>query len=209
MINDSPLELSISGYKRIFLTADWHLWLKDRENGTNEVYKRPDFDEILEPYYQLNSDDFLIHLGDLTDDEMTDYEKLIEVFKGMKCARILVRGNNDKFDKAAYKKCGFINVCDNGLVMNNILFTHEPVSHTYDMNVHAHQHGHRYYWSCPFDKHLDIWNIERTPVPYENLQKMYDEYVSSGINDISDKHMTGPEFKKWRGHYNGKKKEEW
>ena len=60
-----------------------------------------------------------------------------------------------------------------------------------------------------FDKHLDIWNVERSPIPYENLQKMYDEYASSGINDISDKHMTGPEFKKWRGHYNGKKKEEW
>lgn len=193
----------------IVLTADWHLWLKDRENINNgNILKRDNFDKIIDMYSNLHTYKFLIHMGDLTDDEMDDPEQLISVMKKISCKKILIRGNNDAFDLQVYKKCGFEEVYDNGFIFNNMLFTHMPEEHDTELNVHGHYHGCKMYWNCPFDHHVDIWNIDRTPIKYNHLQKLYDEYRGSGIMDISGLHLTGKEFKEMRGHYNGKKKEE-
>jgi len=193
----------------LLLTSDWHLWLKDRENGTDNVYKRPNFDRIMDMYMNIHTYKKLIHLGDLTDDEMKDPEELIFYMKKISCPKILIRGNNDTFEDDVYKACGFMTLFNDGFIFDNKMFTHMPHEHDCDLNVHGHSHGHRYYWNTPFHKHLDIWNIDRAPIKYSHLQKMYDEYRVSGIKDVSGMHMTGPEFKKYRGFYNGKKKEEW
>lgn len=194
----------------IILTVDWHLWLKDREGGTDTVYKRPNFEKIIDMYSNIHTYKKLIHLGDLTDDEMTDPDELIFYIKKISCPKILVRGNNDAFDDDVYKECGFMSLFNDGFIFDNKTFTHMPVAHDTEMNVHGHSHGHGYYWNTPYNKHLDIWNVDRSPVKYKKLQKMYDEYSKSDIiKDISYMGMSGAEFKKYRGFYNGKRKEEW
>lgn len=202
--------------KNMYLTGDWHLWLKDRDIDLKPtpIHFRNNGEEILEMYNALSEEDILINMGDLVDDEFYEFMNeeeqkacFSEMFDDIKCRRkILLIGNNDPVDKIdLFKELGW-EVYDAIVIDDNLLITHMPIDISDDnlkhmMNVHAHQHGHTYYWTVPFTRHLDLWDPERKPVPLKTdvLKKLYDEYKVK-TKDIFHEHLkTKLEFMKYRG----------
>jgi calcineurin-like phosphoesterase family protein len=102
----------------------------------------------------LPENDLLINLGDLVDGEFTESDELKEVINNIKCNKILVRGNNDLFDKRFYKSCGFLYVIDS-FIWKDILFSHMPIKNDNELNIHGHTHGFRTYW-VPYTNQIDV-----------------------------------------------------
>ena len=199
-------------YKRVFLTVDWHIWIKDRDVDIKPcpVRFRLDGEKIITQYQALDEDDLLIHMGDIVDDEFYEFfdEEMQsgcfdEIFQDIKCHKILIRGNNDPVSADwLYEEQGF-EIYD-GVVVDDIVLTHMPIDISMLnglFNVHGHSHGHMHYWRVPYTKHLDLWDNAREPVPFDRaiLDKKLDEYKDHVI-DISHLHLqTKDEFMSWRG----------
>lgn len=200
--------------QKIWLTVDWHLFLKDRdavlEDGVIPVNIRKEAQSILCQYTALPKEDCLIHMGDLVDDEFYKFYNeeqqhaiFEELFGDIKCGKILLLGNNDPYEKKAlYESVGFI-VCD-AIVYKDILFTHMPtdMSEMPEMyNIHGHSHGHCIYWRVPYNKHLDIWNTERIPILFDEKKiKEIQYHYSRNIRDISALKLPDKKaFIEWRG----------
>ena len=121
-----------------WLITDTHLGHK---NMVKTCGRPENFDRlILDSWRKLvKNNDTIIHLGDVA---WTDeYLRKISHLPGQK---ILLLGNHDKRNMVAYMKAGFELVCEE-LVLRldgmHVLLTHYPkYGHTYDINIHGHQH---------------------------------------------------------------------
>ena len=76
----------------IYLTTDWHLWVKDRtaKIKPTPVYCRQNMDEILEQYEarEFPKNSLLIHLGDLVAVSfMSSLMNLKRIQYSMKCSQ--------------------------------------------------------------------------------------------------------------------------
>jgi len=200
----------------IYLTTDWHLWVKDRtaKIKPTPVYCRQNMDEILEQYEarEFPKNSLLIHLGDLVDDEFYEFFNesqknsiFDEMFSDLPTKRILIRGNNDpEKEYRLITKHGW-NMVD-FMILDNCILTHMPIDMTNLsdrwINLHGHSHGHMYYWRVPYKRHIDLWDDNRYPVRYDigRILNMEDAYRNH-IKDISDlKLKSKEEFVKYLGH---------
>lgn len=85
--------------------------------------------------------------------------------------KILVRGNHDHEKHIWYLERGFMVSCD-GIVLHDILFTHEPVFNLSDgvvWNVHGHLHNndHRVEDGKPLEKFHKLFVLEHHYKPIE------------------------------------------
>ena len=163
LINDT-----IRNGGKVYLAGDWHLWLRE-EKDKPECHKRSDFNTILNEANHVcdSNKDLLIYMGDLVDGEFQEKELLKQALLTLHMKRIMVRGNNDTFDKSFYKSCGFEYVVDS-FVWNDILFTHCPVKNDNDINVHSHIHGYHTY-IIPYTNHIDVGYYGGRKKPIELL----------------------------------------
>lgn len=139
---------------QVYLATDWHLWKRYMKNDA-ACHKRSDFKKVINTIEStLKRGDLLINLGDLVDGEFQMKDELKEVLLNICCNKVLVRGNNDLFDKSFYLSCGFLD-CVDSFVWKDILFTHMPVKNEYDLNIHGHIHGYRQYW-IPYTNQIDV-----------------------------------------------------
>ena len=151
---EKVIDNTIRSRHKVYLMTDWHLW-KRVEKGKPKCNPRPGSDKILKTVNgTLRKDDLLIYLGDLVDGEFVDKASLKLLLKTIPGRKILVRGNNDLFDAAFYKSCGFDYVVDS-FVWHDIIFSHVPLKHKHKMNIHGHLHGYRTYW-VPYNNHIDV-----------------------------------------------------
>lgn len=124
----------------VYLCTDWHLW-KRKEKGKSECKRCKNFEEIFKNVNgTVKENDLLIYMGDLVDGEFKDKEALKDVLLTIPCKKVLVRGNNDLFDPAFYKSCGFEYVVQS-FVWSNILFCHVPSKNDNQLNIHGHIHS--------------------------------------------------------------------
>ena len=125
---------------KVYLATDWHLW-KRKEKGKSECNRCKNFEEIFKNVNgTVKENDLLIYMGDLVDGEFKDKEALKDVLLTIPCKKVLVRGNNDLFDPAFYKSCGFEYVVQS-FVWSNILFCHVPSKNDNQLNIHGHIHS--------------------------------------------------------------------
>lgn len=201
------------GNYKIWLTTDWHLYLKDRTSIEipTPAYPRDELNDIIRQYRTLGANDVLIHMGDIVDDEFYKYypvEKQMDIFREIfseinPSTKILLRGNNDPKSADWLFTINGFTIYD-AIVIDNILLTHHPIdiSGIDDIhNVHGHHHGHNTYWSVPFTSHCDLWDRDRKPVLYsrENLENKC-KINKRNILDISDLHLPDKKaFIAWRG----------
>lgn len=139
--------------KHVYLMTDLHLWKKNKSKE-GHFKPSPNFDKIINNIKSINDEDLLIILGDLVDGEYTDKETLKAILKTFPTNMILVRGNNDLFNKQFYHNCGFKYVVD-AFTWHDILFSHFPLENNNRINVHGHIHGYRTYW-IPYQNHVDV-----------------------------------------------------
>ena len=152
----STIELTdLLDNSEIWIGTDWHLWKAD-ENGI--LTKNKNFDLILnncrEKLKRPNS--LLLFLGDLVDDEFNDLNSLRKAIKSLNGTKILIKGNNDILEDTFYTSCGFEYVLE-GLLYNDILFTHAPIDNIARINVHGHLHKSGFYYDNNFKNHADVF----------------------------------------------------
>lgn len=162
---------------KIYLTTDWHLILKDKDNPRS-THERSDSKAIIKKMQELNENDLLINLGDLVDGECRNKTFIKETIQSIPCKQILVLGNNDLFEPSFYKECGFKYVVQ-AFTYNGILFSHMPQKdHGSDMNIHGHIHGYAQYW-VPFDNMIDVayYDGRKKPIRLESIIQKKDTYA--------------------------------
>lgn len=186
----------------VWLCTDWHLWKRLTKNSP-ACQKRKDFKRVInmvESTIKIN--DLLINLGDLVDGEFQDKESLKNIMREIVCKKVLVRGNNDLFDKAFYQSCGFSQVVDS-FKWHNILFSHMPQRHDCDLNIHGHIHtapdagtdGKKkaQYW-VPYDKHIDVAWLGGRVKPVELSEVIKAQPAFSKIAEERPEHFTEQEL---------------
>ena len=197
---------------QIWLTTDWHLITYDKKTGAIE--KRSNYDQVIETYAKIPEGDLIINLGDLIDSEVED-QHYLEILKKdlskIKTPMILIRGNNDVLPKAFYTDTLGIDVFidGNSFQYKDILFSHACEENDVRMNVHGHSHfSCRYYLIKPTNQ-VDIFNINRTPIFFKDIDKVYEDYWKN--NKIEDLTYLGfkttADYKAWlksTGQGNGK-----
>ena len=197
---------------QIWLTTDWHLIVFNKETGT--ISKRPNYDQIIETYSQIPENDLIINLGDLIDSEVEDQNNLEMLRKDLskiKTSMILIRGNNDVLPKAFYTDTLGIDVFvdGNSFRYEDILFSHACEENDVRMNVHGHSHfSCRYYLVKPTNQ-VDIFNVNRSPVLFSDIDKVYKDYWENNIiEDLTYMGFkTSADYKAWlkaTGQGNGK-----
>ena len=136
-----------------------------------ELAGRPtDFnDQIIKNWQAIVTDkDHVIHLGDVIIGRNSELKGIMDQLPGRK---ILVRGNHDHEKPIWYLDRGFTVVTD-GLILHDILFSHEPVFNLPEnikWNVHGHLHNndHRIEDGKPLEKYHKLFVLEHDYKPIE------------------------------------------
>ena len=197
--------------RQIWLTTDWHLITYDKKIGA--ISKRPNYDQIINIYSQIPKNDLIINLGDLIDSEV-EYQNNLNMLKTdlskIKSSMILIRGNNDILPNKFYTDTLGIDVFvdGNSFLYKDILFSHACEENDVRINVHGHSHfSCRYYLVKPTNQ-VDIFNIDRTPIRFSDIDKIYKEYWEHDIEDLTYMGFkTSADYKAWlkaTGQGNGK-----
>lgn len=174
------LNEAVKEKRPILLMTDMHLYVKDGNGGTHPSSHH---DENLKQLSELPEDAVFIYLGDLTDGEFTDGNKLIEEMKCLKCKnKIMVQGNNDTMPISTYKK--IFDIVTPYFIWDNIVFSHFPQRHNYRLNIHGHIHGSKHYW-VPYNKHVDIAYLDGRgkPVTLDQAINAYPQYKKKIVED--------------------------
>lgn len=206
------IDATLQRGNQIWLTTDWHLITYDKKTG--EISKRPNYNNIIETYAKIPEDDLIINLGDLIDSEVEDQHYLEMIKKDLskiKASMILIRGNNDVLPNEFYTNTLGIDIFidGNSFVYKDILFSHACENNNMRMNVHGHSHfSCRYYLISPTNQ-VDIFNVDRTPILFKDIDKVYEDYWKN--NKIEDLTYLGfkttADYKAWlksTGQGNGK-----
>lgn len=129
--------------KKFWVFTDPHLL----HAKTIEYCNRPkDFNEkIYKGLQQIGKDDIFICLGDICANKF-EQEAHDRFIKPLKCTKILIRGNHDKFSDTKYYRLGWDFVCltfRNIYYGKNVLFSHLPKQYDgyYDYNIFGHFHN--------------------------------------------------------------------
>lgn len=188
MIDDT-----VRKHHKVWLMTDLHLWIRNEKNKP-ACHKRSDFNTVINAIIKtVKSEDILIILGDLVDGEFREKDRLKDAISKLPGVKILVKGNNDLFDKAFYESCGFEDIVDS-FVWKNILFTHIPAkNHKNVLNIHGHIHNSKTYW-VPYNKMIDVAYVDGRKKPvlmqqvikaqpgYSKLIKECPEHFNEGYN---------------------------
>ena len=134
----------------IWLISDTHFGHKNIER----LCSRPSgWERVLEQnLQQINSEDVLIHLGDVAFNWKNLYNQR---FLQLPCTKWLVRGNHDKRNCQWYIKNGW-DICVNSFSFDylgkTLLFTHTPKTNfEQDFNIHGHLHNNQ---EAPSTRHI-------------------------------------------------------
>lgn len=206
------IDATLQRGNQIWLTTDWHLMVFDKKTGT--ISKRPNYDQVVETFSQIPEGDLIINLGDLIDSEVEDpyhLNALKEDLAKIKAQMILIRGNNDVLPNEFYTDTLGIDIFidGNSFQYKDILFSHACEENDVRMNVHGHSHfSCRYYLIKPTNQ-VDIFNINRTPILFKDIDKVYEDYWKNNkIEDLTYMGFkTSADYKAWlkaTGQGNGK-----
>lgn len=179
----SCINSTLTNKHKVYLVTDLHLFVRDKK-GVTTCHKRDNFDQIIKNYTSIvNAKDVVIFMGDLVDGEFQDKDTLKNIILSLPGKKILVRGNNDLFDYAFYRSCGFTYVTYE-FIMNKIVYTHAPIQLPKDciMNVHGHIHNFKTYW-VPYKNMIDVAFVGGREKPVElhtvlEAQKKYAKLVN-------------------------------
>lgn len=136
----------IDNARTVYVTGDWHLWGMGKD-GIIRKGKR--FYSTIQELRKLRSDDFLIFLGDLVNDEFEDKDALRRILSEINCRTVMILGNNDVMDREFYEQ--YFDFVVEAFQWKDITFSHFPLpDFTEGFNIHGHIHESTTYWDyCP------------------------------------------------------------
>ena len=178
------INTAIKNHHKVYLMGDWHLYKRIEKGKPACKERQPAFNHIIANIRKdIGVDDVFIYMGDVVDGEFQEKDKLKRVLRGIPLPQnsIMVRGNNDTFDKSFYNACGFKYVVDQ-FIWGDIIFTHIPVKNHNSMNIHSHLHSGMCYW-IPYTNQIDVAYLGSHEKPVElqdviNAQKSYSKLIT-------------------------------
>ena len=159
-----------------WISADYHL-LKELTKGDITCERSEEIIKMHNKY--VKPKDVFFFLGDLSESEIFDQNnqkyisKLIEMCNRLNGIKIMIKGNNDTGRNEIYKKCGFVEIYDDPILLDKHVFSHGPII-TYNnvINVHGHIHGSKNYWGVDPKDHIDVYyGIYGRPMKLSELDK--------------------------------------
>lgn len=159
-----------------WISADYHL-LKELTKGDTTCERSEEIIKMHNKY--VKPKDVFLFLGDLSESEIFDQNnqkyisKLIEMCNRLNGIKIMIKGNNDTGRNEIYKKCGFVEIYDDPILLDKHVFSHGPII-TYNnvINVHGHIHGSKNYWGVDPKDHIDVYyGIYGRPMKLSELDK--------------------------------------
>jgi calcineurin-like phosphoesterase family protein len=166
-----------------WISADYHL-LRDLTKGDTTCSKSEEIIKMHNKY--VKPKDVFLFLGDISESEIFDQknkkylDKLIEMCNRLNGIKIMIKGNNDTGRNDFYKKCGFVEIYDDPIILEKHIFSHGPII-TYNniINVHGHIHGSKNYWGVDPKDHIDVYyGVHGRPMKLSELDtfKIMSEY---------------------------------
>lgn len=141
-INDAILAMISSG-THVWVSTDWHAVKWDKK--THEIYKRPEYDDIMKKLRCITPDDVFIYLGDIIDSEITSAKYIDEIMKHVNTEkRILVLGNNDRQDPEYYGRWFTYVVNVILLPEERVVLSHCPIDTKEKIVIHGHVHEEKH-----------------------------------------------------------------
>lgn len=143
-----------------WVSTDYHLLKELRKaEGTLEFTRK-----ILEMHNAVvKPNDLFLFLGDLseseffTENDLEAQRKLIETCRLLHGKKIMIIGNNDVCNEEFLKKCGFIEVYKDPVMLKGFCLSHGPiVTKPGVINLHGHIHGNKNYW-IDHEDHIDAF----------------------------------------------------
>ena len=159
-----------------WISADYHL-LKELTKGDTTCERSEEIIKMHNKY--VKPKDVFLFLGDISESEIFDQNnqkyisKLIEMCNRLNGIKIMIKGNNDTGRNEIYKKCGFVEIYDDPILLDKHVFSHGPII-TYNnvINVHGHIHGSKNYWGVDPKDHIDVYyGIYGRPMKLSELDK--------------------------------------
>ena len=189
-----------------YISSDYHL-LKEYIKVKDDNYEFSKkvilmHNEIVKPT------DLFLFLGDLSESEIFTQniskaqKELIELCHLLHGKKIIITGNNDVCPDEFLKKCGFIEIYRDPILLKTMSFSHGPIiTKPGILNIHGHIHGNKEYWvDC--EDHVDaFYGLWGGPVKLNFLTnpKTVKEY-QSGCKTRADKLYSDPESLKVPGN---------
>ena len=159
-----------------WISADYHL-LKELTKGDTTCERSEEIIKMHNKY--VKPKDVFLFLGDISESEIFDQNnqkyisKLIEMCNRLNGIKIMIKGNNDTGRNEIYKKCGFVEIYDDPILLDKHVFSHGPII-TYNnvINVHGHIHGSKNYWGVDPKDHIDVYyGLYGRPMKLSELDK--------------------------------------
>ena len=159
-----------------WISADYHL-LKELTKGDTTCERSEEIIKMHNKY--VKPKDVFLFLGDISESEIFDQNnkkyilKLIEMCNRLNGIKIMIKGNNDTGSNEIYKKCGFVEIYDDPILLDKHVFSHGPII-TYNnvINVHGHIHGSKNYWGVDPKDHIDVYyGLYGRPMKLSELDK--------------------------------------
>ncbi len=159
-----------------WISADYHL-LKELTKGDTTCERSEEIITMHNKY--VKPKDVFLFLGDISESEIFDQNnkkyisKLIEMCNRLNGIKIMIKGNNDIGRNDIYKKCGFIEIYDDPILLDKHVFSHGPITvYNNVINVHGHIHGNKNYWGIDPKNHIDVYyGLYGRPMKWSELDK--------------------------------------
>ena len=185
---------------KIFLISDSHFGHKNIIKYCNRPFDNvEDMNSILIKNWNsvVDNEDYVYHLGDFG---LGTKDELIAIGNKLNGHKILVMGNHDHMSKTAYKECGFDEVYENPVLIQNpkchlpdginkLLLSHEPVNLGNNddiLNIHGHLHGCKKYYGVNCENHIDVfYSLYPRPMRLSEIIEFFKSGKYDGLTNIS------------------------
>lgn len=158
----------------IYFIADTHFYhhniIKHCNRPFNDVIEMNEY--IISQWNNtVNNNDTVYHLGDFA--FHVSKKKLIDLISRLNGYKILVKGNHDKKSLTFWRRCGFDEVYNDPIILNNrYLLSHRPVDTFSFYNIHGHTHNKpKPELYIPFSFCVSVEMINYKPISLEEIEK--------------------------------------
>ena len=160
----------------IFITSDTHFWHTNIIKYCNRPFESVEEmnEKLIENWNSIvNKYDTVYHLGDFC---IGGRQQIYDLVHRLKGNIKLIKGNHDSHSNKFFRECGFKEVYDLPILLNNkYLLSHTPINVSdYIINLYGHVHTDSRYDTYTYNSVcMCVERHEYKPVAFEYVNSLY------------------------------------